>query len=193
VAVAGAQVADEQAGLLLQFADGRHMAAGQVHHMDVVPHAGAVGGVIVVAVDMDLFQLARRHLGDVGHQVVGDAVGVFADQAGRMGPDGVEVAQQRHVQLGVGLAAVGEDALGEHLGGAVGVGGGAGGEILPDGHAGRVAVDGGRGGEDDVVAVMPAHHVQNVQRAVEVVGVVFDGLGDALPHRLVGGELDYAV
>ena len=61
---------------------------------------------------MDLLQLADSDLGDVGHKVVGDAVGVLADQAGRMGADGVEVAQQRNIQLGVSLAAVGQDALG---------------------------------------------------------------------------------
>ena len=44
VAVAGAQVADEQAGLFFQLFDGCHMAAGQVHNVDVVAHAGAIGG-----------------------------------------------------------------------------------------------------------------------------------------------------
>ena len=49
VAVAGAQIADEQAGLLLQLFDGSNMAAGQVDNMDVVAHAGAVGGRVVIA------------------------------------------------------------------------------------------------------------------------------------------------
>src|SRR5699024_3149819 len=151
------------------------------------------GRRVVVAIDVDLLQLADRNLGDVGHEVVGDAVGVFANEAGRVRADGVAVAQQRDVELRVGLAAVGQDALGERLGGAVGDGGRPGGEILADGHAGGVTVDGGRGGEDDVVAVVAAHHIQDGQRAVAVVRVVFDRLGDALPHRFVGGELDDAV
>ena len=107
-----------------------------------------------------------------------------------MGTDGVEVAQQSHVQGGVGLADIGEDALSHRLGGAVGVGGGADREVLGDGHAGGIAVDGGRRAEHEVVAVVPTHHVQNDQRAVEVVVVVFDGLGDALAHSLIGCELD---
>ena len=37
---------------------------------------------------------------------------------------------------------------------------------------------------------MAAHHVQDDQRAVEVIIVVFDGLGHALAHRLVSGKLD---
>ena len=90
VAVAGAQVADEETGLLRQLLDSRYMAAGQIHDMDVVAHAGAVGGRVVVAKDVDLLQLADSDLGDVGHEIVGDAVGVLADQSGRMRTDGVE-------------------------------------------------------------------------------------------------------
>ena len=166
------------------------MAAGQVHDMDVVADAGAVGSGVVIAEDMDLFQLAHSHLGDVGHEVVGDAVGVLADEAGLVGADGVEVAQQSHVQGGVSLADIGEDALGESLGGAVGVGGGTHGEVLGDRHTGGVAVDGGGRAEHEVVAVVPAHHIQDDQRAVEVIVVVFDGLGHALANGLIGCELD---
>ncbi len=101
------------------------MAAGQIAHVDVVAHTGAVRGGVVVAEDLNLFQLAHGHLGDVGHQVVGDAVGVLADEAGLMGADGVEVTQQADVQAGVGLADIHKDPLDDRLGRTIGVGGGA--------------------------------------------------------------------
>ena len=129
----------------------------------------------------------------LGHQVIGDAVGVLADQAGLVGTDGVEVTKQGHVQGGVSLADIGQDALGKGLGGAVGVGGGTHGEVLCDGHAGGVAVDGGGGAEHEVAAIVAAHHVQNDQGAVEVVIVVLDGLGNALAHSLIGGKLDDSI
>ena len=66
------------------------MAAGQVDNMDVVAHAGAVGGRVVIAKDVDLLQLADSDLGDVGHEVVGDAVGVLADQADGCAPMGLK-------------------------------------------------------------------------------------------------------
>ena len=44
---------------------------------------------------------------------VDDAGGVLADQAALVGADGVEVAQQRHIQAGVSLADVLQNALGE--------------------------------------------------------------------------------
>ena len=192
VALASAQIADEQAAVRFQLLDGAHMAAGQIHHVDVVAHAGAVRGGIVVAKDMHLFQLAHGHLGDIGHEVIGDAVGVLADEAGLVRTNGVEVAQQGHVQAGVCLAHILQDALGEHLGRAVGVGGGTGGEVLGDGHTGGVAIDGCGRAEHEVVAVVMAHHVQNDQRAVEVVVIVFNGLGNTLAHGLVGCKLDHS-
>ena len=46
VALAGAQIADEQAAVRLQLLDGADMAAGQIDDVDVVAHAGAVGGIV---------------------------------------------------------------------------------------------------------------------------------------------------
>ena len=51
VAFAGAEVVDGQTALLFDGGEGGYMPAGEVHHMDVVAHAGAVGRVVVVAED----------------------------------------------------------------------------------------------------------------------------------------------
>ena len=193
VAVSGAQVADEQAAAGVQLLQRRHVAPGQIHHMDIVPHAGAVGGAVVIAVDVDLLQLAHRDLGDIGDQVVGNAVGVLADEAALVGTDGVEVPQQGHVQPGVGGADVGQDLLLEQLGGAVGVGGASGGEVLLDGDGVGVAVHRGGGGEHEVLHPVAAHGLEQVQGADQVVGVVLQGLGHALAHRLQSGEVDHGV
>ena len=57
------------------------MTRCQVAHVDVVAHTGAVGGGVVVAKDLNGLELAHGDLGDIGNQVVGDALGVLADQA----------------------------------------------------------------------------------------------------------------
>ena len=169
------------------------MAAGQIDHMDIITHTGAVGRGIIVAVHVHHGQLAHGHLGNVGAQVVGNAVGILADQAGFVRTDGVEVAQKGHIQRGIGLAHIFQNALGESLGGAIGVGGAAHGEILTDGHTGRIAIHRCAGGEHKVFAVITAHHIQNVQGAVEVVGIIFNGLGNAFAHSLIGRKLDHRI
>ena len=68
------------------------MSPGQVYYVDIISDAGSVGGVVVVAEYVKLFQLAYGNLGDVGHQVIGDTVGVLADGSALMGTDGIEIA-----------------------------------------------------------------------------------------------------
>ena len=103
----------------------RRVPARQVHHVDVVAHARAVGGGVVAAEHADEGAPPYGHLGHVGEQVVRDALRVLADAAGRVSVDGVEVAQQHDAPFAVADVEVGEDPLDHRLGGAVGVRGGA--------------------------------------------------------------------
>ena len=69
------------------------MPLGEVHHVDVVPDAGSVRSLIVVSENPEMVKLPHRHLGDVGHQVVRDAVRVLADKPALVGANRVEVAE----------------------------------------------------------------------------------------------------
>ncbi len=93
VAFAGAQVPHARTNAVVQCAQGTQMALGQVHHMDVVPHAGAIGRRVVVAKHRKLHPPAHCHLGDVGQKIVGGAGRVLADQATFVRAHGIEVAQ----------------------------------------------------------------------------------------------------
>ena len=193
VALAGAEVAGKEAAVLGELPERGDVAAGEVDDVDVVAHAGAVVGGIVVAVDVQLLKLADGHLGYVGHQVVGDAARILADESALVRADGVEVAQQRDVHRRVGGAVVHEYALLKELCGAVGVCGAAGGEVLAYRHALGVAVDRGGGGEDKVLHVVAAHGLEHLEGAGEVVVVVLQRLGDALAHCLEPGKVDDGV
>lgn len=72
---------DLDAGLAVHPVEGGNVTGCQVAHVDVVAHAGAVGGGVVVAKDLNGLELAHGDLGDIGHQVVGDALGVLADRS----------------------------------------------------------------------------------------------------------------
>ena len=168
----------------------RHVSLGQIHHMDVIPDAGAVGGRIVVAVDTELLPAADGHLGDVGHQVVGNAPGVFADHAAFVGADGVEVAQKHNAPFLVGESHAGEDLLGHVLCPAVGVGAVAGAAGFPQGHLVVAGVDGSRGRENDLLAAHVRHDLGQNQRGIEVIVVVTPRLGDGFSHGLQAREVD---
>ena len=169
------------------------MAPGQVNHMDIVPHAGAVVGVVIVAEHVQILPPAHRHLGDEGHQVVGDAPGILADQAAGMGADGVEVAQQDDGPVLVGLGGVPQDLLGHIFGPAIGIGAHAGAGGLPQRHLVVPGVDGGRGGEHDVLNAVIPHHLAQRYGGEKIVVVILKGHGHRLAHGLKPREVDHAV
>ena len=158
--------------------------------MDVVADAGAVVGIVVIAVDAQEFPAADGNLGDVGHQVVGNSPGIFADTAGDVGADGIEVTQQNNAPLLVGMGHAGKDLLGHILGPAVGVGAVAGLACLPQRHHIVTGIDGGRGGEDDLLAANLFHDLGQHQGGVQVVVIVTPGLGNGFANSLQTGEVD---
>ena len=141
--MAGAQVVESQSALALNCLEGAHMAAGQIHYMNVITYAGAVRSIVIIAEYSQFIAFSYRNLCHVRHQVVGYAVGVLAYQTALMGADGVEVTQQHHVPLPVGILHIGQHLLQHTLGPAVRVGADAFGALLGDGDYLRIAIDGG--------------------------------------------------
>ncbi len=165
------------------------VAVGQVQHMDVVAHAGAVRRGVVVAEHGELVAPAHCHLGKEGHEVVGRALRVFAEQAARVGAHRVEVAQrgQRHCRVGCGQ--VGQHVLHHQLAAAVGTGCG-GRCVLAQWHAIRGAVDCGRGAEHQRAHAGFAHGLEQHETALHIVVVVGQRLLHRLAHGLEAGEMD---
>ena len=93
VSHAGAQVENLGARMFHSVFHRRHVTTGQVYYVDVIPNPRAVGGGIIVTKHLQAGQFADCHLRNIGHQVVGDAVGVLPDGAAFVGADGVEIPQ----------------------------------------------------------------------------------------------------
>ena len=193
VAVACAEVVDVEAAAALDGLEGADVAAGEIDDVDIVAHAGAVGGVIIVAEDAQLGTFAHGDLGNVGHEVVGDAVGVLSYRAALVRTHGVEIAEEDDVPFGVGLLDVDEYLFKHTLGPAVGVGALTLGTCLGDGDLSGVAIDGGARGEDDILAAVLTQHVEEHEGAGDVVVIVLPRFGDALAHGLEAGEMDAGV
>lgn len=121
VAAPGAQIDHQALALALQVIDGIHMRARQIHHMQIVAHAGAVVGGIVVAEDLQCRATPHCHLCDVGHQVVRYASRIFAQIPAGVRTHRVEVAQQRRVEIRPRGAEVADHFFHHQLGAPVGV------------------------------------------------------------------------
>jgi hypothetical protein len=178
--------------LVEQIVECRQMAFDEIHDVNVVAHAGAVGRRIVVAKNTQLPAFACRHLGHVGQEVVRNAIRFLADQAAGVRADGIEIAQARDSPLLIGLRQVGQNVFDHQLAGAVGVGRRAR-EIFPDGHRRRVAIDRRRGAEDQRFHRAFGHHFAEADRAADIAVVVTQGLSDRFSDRFQAGEMNHRV
>ena len=105
--------------------------------------------------------------------------------------DGIEVAQQNDRQRRIRRAGGLQDLLDHELRPAVGIGAAAGLRRLIQWRR-LVAVDRGRGREDELMAVMLAHDLQNGQRGVQIVAVIEQRLFDGFADGLESGKVDDA-
>ena len=101
---AGAEVVDIEAGFKPM--NGGEMTFREVYYMDVITEAGAVLGFVVITEDVEFRELASGNLHDIGHEVVWDAVRVFAEKTGVVVADRVKVAESDDLELGVGCCEV---------------------------------------------------------------------------------------
>ena len=161
--------------------------------MEVVPLAGAVGGIIVTAEDGQLFQLPCSHTANVRHQIVGDAVGIVAQQAGLMGTDGIKVAQQDGAEVRVCSAVVSQNPLDHHLGPAVRRRRLNGRHLLLVGMGIVGTVNGSRGREHQLLTARLFHDLQKCQSAVQIVSVILQRLPDTLAHCLKACKVDHGI
>ena len=108
-----------------------------------------------------------------------------------MRADGVKVAEQHNGKRRIGLAGGFQNFLDHELCPAVGIGAAAGLRRLIQWRR-LVAVDRGRGREDELMAVMLAHDLQNGQRGIQIVAVIEQRLFDGFADGLESGKVDDA-
>lgn len=174
---------------LRQALERAQVALGEVDHVDVVAHASAVGRGVVAAPDAQALAPAGGDLGDEGHEVVGDALRVFADQAAGVGADGVEIAQQCDAPVGLGPVEVAQHVLDHQLAAAVGIGGRER-MLLGQRQELGLTIDGGRRAEDQGLDAGGAHGLQQAQAADDVVVVVVERLLRRFADGLEAGKVD---
>ena len=179
-------------GALLEVEEGAEVADREVLDVDIVADAAAVRGGVVGAEDLYLLELAAGDLADDGHEVVGDAFGVFANSAAGVRANRIEVTQDVDAPTWLRARQVKEHLLDHGFAVAVGVGG-LDAFLLGDGYTLGVAVDCGRGAEYQGLAAMLLHALQEADCRIEVVIVITQWLGDGFAHGFEAGEVDDGV
>ena len=190
---AGAEVERLRAGVVLGVLERLQVALGQIDDVQIVAQAGAVGRGIVVAENRQLFELSGGDAGDIGHQIVGNAVGILTQQTGFVRTDGVEVTQQDGGKFGIGRGVIAQDLLDHDLCPAVGIRGQMRGHGLDIGHGVLRAVDRRGGREHQLDAAVCGHGLDQRERGVEVVAVISQRDAAAFAHGLEAGEVDDGV
>ena len=161
--------------------------------MKVVPLAGTVRGVIVTAEDGQFFQLTSSHTANVRHQVVGDTIGIIAQQTGLVGTDRIEITQQDRAEVRVCGAVVGQNPLDHHLCPAIGRRRLNGRHLLLVGMGIVGTVNGSRGREYQLLTACLLHDLQKCQGAVQIIPVILQRLPDTLAHCLKACKVDHSI
>ena len=159
--------------------------------MDVIAHPRAIRRRVVRSVYVQLGPTPHGDLQHVGQQVVGDAVGVFTDQAGLMSADRVEVAQQGDRPARVGLGQPLEHVLGHQLGLAIGIRRQTGRAVLGDRHPRGIAIDGRRRAEHQLEDAGLGHRLAQRDAAADIGLVIAQWLAHAFADGLEPGEVQH--
>ena len=183
---AGAEVVEIGGAGFVEFFKDLNVGTGKVVHVNVVAQAGAIGGRIIRAEDLDVFATSG---GGVDHE--GDemslGVVVFADRAVLRRSGGIEIAESRKAQS-VGVRECLQAVLDVELGLPVGID-----RCLREGlHHGQglgFAVGRAGRGKDEFGNAVIEHGLEEAEGRDEVVLVVFAGFGDRFAHVGEGCEM----
>jgi len=94
---AGSQIYSDDR-LRFQFFQCADVAGREIHYVDIVPHAGPVWRIVIIAVDAKVRTPTHGHLRDKWHQVARHSQWIFAYQSAFVTTSRIEVAQDRNLQ-----------------------------------------------------------------------------------------------
>lgn len=69
------------------------MAVGQIYNVNIITHTRTVRRGIIITKYRQIRQLARGNLTNIWQKIIGNAVGMLANQAAFMGANRIEIAQ----------------------------------------------------------------------------------------------------
>ena len=190
VSVSGSEIIDINTASCRQFCKCFHMAAGQIHNMNIIAYTGAVRRVIVISEDADLRQLADCNLRNIRQQIVRNPLRILTDHTALMCADRIEVAKQHNIPLIVRSVNVRQNLLEHGLRPSIRIRADTLRAALRDRNLRRISVNGSRRTEDNIFYAVIPHLITKCQRSADVVLIVLDRLRDRLSDRLQACEMN---
>ena len=150
--------------------------------MDIVTDTCSVRSVVVITKDAQLFTDAYCSLGDIWHEVIGYAVGIFANHAALMSANRIEIAQKDNIPFWICFLNIHQYLFEHTFGLSIRICTMAFGTFFCDWNHSRVTIYRSRTTEDDILALMLAHHIQKNEGASHIIMIVLQGLCNRLTH-----------
>ncbi len=150
------------------------MSDSQIHDVNVVAHAGAVRGCVVIPEHVQMRAEADCHLRHEGHEVVRRALRIFTDQSARVRADRIEVAENPDAPRGIASLQIPQHLFHGQFRVSVGIGGGER-MIFCQRQPLRIAIDRGGGTEHQRLDPTDSHRLQQTQRTDDIVVIVGRG------------------
>ena len=157
--MARSQIVNGKAALAVDCLECTHVPRRQIANVNVVSHARSIGSIVVVTKNAEFLADTHSRLRDVRHQVVRNAIRVFANTSTRMRPNRVEVTEQHHIPFRVRLLHVHQYLFEHRLRLSIRIRDGTLRALFGNGNFCRVAIDRRRRREDDILHAIFAHHV----------------------------------
>ena len=191
--MSGTEVINSQTAFAIDGFEGSYMSGCKVAYVDIIAHACTIVGVVIIAENAQLLADTYCGLRDIRHEVIGDTIGVLAHRSGWMRTYGIKITEQYDIPLIISLLYVNQHFLQHRLGLAVRVRAMPLGAVFRNRDNGRIAINGSRRRENQILATMLAHHVEQYKGRVHVVLIILQRLAHRFAYSFEAGKMDNGI
>src|SRR5690625_438099 len=157
--------------------------------MDIIAYPRPVVGWVITPEYRQLLEFPHGYLCDVGHQVIGDVIRVFADAPALVSSHGIEIAQESYIPLLTGGMKVTQNFLNKQFCSTIRISS-LKREILLYRHRVGIAIDCGGRAENQIENPMFLHHLTETECAGNVIMIIGKGMANRFSHRFIARKMN---
>ena len=187
------EVVDCQTTFAIDSLEGCYVAGCQVAYVDIIAHTSTIVRVVIVAENAQLLADTYCGLRDIRHEVIGDTIGVLAHRSGWMRTYRVKITEQYDIPLIISLLYVYKHLFKHRLRLAIRIRAMPFWTVFRNRDNGRIAIYCSRGRENQILATMLAHHIEQYKGRVHVVLIILQWFGYRFANSFKSGKMDNSI